>query len=632
MCGIAGLVSFTDHRADPALVGRMLERLVHRGPDDEGRVALGPAVLGVRRLSILDPTPAGHQPMTSRDGRYTIAYNGEIYNFLELADELTPLGHTFSTSSDTEVLLAAYAEWGAACVQRLNGIWAFAIWDALERTLFLSRDRFGVKPLYLAEGSGLLAFASEIKALRTLPWVSADPDLGVARTYLSDGSLARGNRTFFREIQCFPAAHSLLISDGGRRWDCYWPAPALATDTSFRRQPDDDDRIEEFKSLLIDAIALQLRSDVAIGSCLSGGLDSSSIVSIAAALRSSNLLPAGRRHREREANPHLAFFAQFREAGIDERPYVDAVVAATGVELHTTTPDTDLFLESLPGILYAQDEPFGSTSIVAQYHVMRIAHEAGVKVLLDGQGADELLGGYVLYHAIRLAGALRNRRTVWQAAQMMRAEHGPFRAPLGYAVIGSRRMPSPLNRRRMPSQWIGRAEGSSGQAIEEPRSEPGTLLAQKLWLDVASDNLPDLLRYEDRNSMAFGIEARVPFLDHRLVEASLLLPDRLKIAGRDQRKVVLREAMRGIVTNEVLSRRDKVNFQPPEKRWLTEAAPVWHRLASHSLAESADLLAPGAMLETIQAFAAGRIGSNMLWRVLNLEMWLRGSAGKEPLA
>jgi len=215
---------------------------------------------------------------------------------------------------------------------------------------------------------------------------------------------------------------------------------------------------------------------------------------------------------------------------------------------------------------------------------------------------------------------------------MMRAEHGPFRAPLGYAVIGSRRMPARLNRRRMPSQWIGRAEGSSGQAIEEPRCEPGTLLAKKLWLDVASDNLPDLLRYEDRKSMAFGIEARVPFLDHRLVEASLLLPDRLKITGRDQRKVVLREAMRGIVPNEVLSRRDKVNFQPPEKKWLTEAAPVWHRLASHSLAESADLLAPGAILETIQAFAAGRIASTTLWRVLNLEMWLRGSAGREPLA
>ncbi|MGD0408761.1 MAG: asparagine synthase (glutamine-hydrolyzing) [Candidatus Limnocylindrales bacterium] len=632
MCGIAGLFSLDDRHPDPALVERMLRRLVHRGPDDEGCDELGPVVLGMRRLSILDPTPRGHQPMTSPDGRYTIVFNGEIYNFLELADELRPLGHAFATSSDTEVLLAAYATWGPDCAKRLNGIWAFAIWDARERTLFLSRDRFGVKPLYLAEESGNLAFASEIKALQTLPWVSGDPDVGVVRTYLLDGSLGRGSRTFFREIQCFPAAHSLLISPGGRHLDCYWPAPELTTDPSFGRQAGDEERIEEFRSLLIDSVALQLRSDVAIGSCLSGGLDSSSIVSIAAALRSKSLLAPGRGHKEREATPQLAFFAQFREAGIDERPYVDAVVAATGVALRTTTPDTDLFLESLPGILRAQDEPFGSTSIVAQYHVMRIAHEAGVKVLLDGQGADELLGGYVRYPAMRLAGALRSPRTAWQAGRTMMADHGPFRATLGYALIGTRRMPSRLNRRRMPSRWIGRAAGSSGQAIVEPVSQRGTLLTKKLWFDVASDNLPDLLRYEDRNSMAFGIEARVPFLDHRLAEASLLLPDRLKIGGREERKIVLKTAMQGIVPDDVLRRRDKVAFQPPERRWLLEAEPVWRRLASRSRAEAADLLAPWALSDAIEAFRAGRVGSSLLWRALNLEMWLRGAAGEEPLA
>ena len=425
MCGIAGLFSLGDRDPDRALVESMLDSLVHRGPDDEGCAALGPAVLGMRRLSILDPTPAGHQPMSSPDGRYTIVYNGEIYNFLELADELALLGHTFTSASDTEVLLAAYAAWGTDCVRRFNGIWAFAIWDARERTLFLCRDRFGVKPLFLAEGGGNLAFASEIKALLGLPWVSADPDPAVVGKYLSGGSLARGSRTFFREIDCFPAAHSLLVSPTGKRWDCYWPAPALSTDTSFGRRPGDDDKIAEFKALLIDAVALQLRSDVAIGSCLSGGMDSSSIVSIAAGLRSKNLLAPGRRHKEREATPQLAFFAQFREAGIDERPYVDAVVAATGVDLHTTTPDATMFLESLPGILHAQDEPFVSTSIVAQYHVMRIAHEAGIKVLLDGQGADELLAGYVKYPAIRLAGALRNPRTALKAVP---GHHGGPRA------------------------------------------------------------------------------------------------------------------------------------------------------------------------------------------------------------
>jgi asparagine synthase (glutamine-hydrolysing) len=609
----------------------MLERLVHRGPDDTGCASFPGAALGVRRLSILDPTPAGHQPMTSPDGRYTIAFNGEIYNFLELADELAALGHTFSTSSDTEVLLAAYARWGPACVSRLNGIWAFAIWDARERSLYLSRDRFGVKPLFTTEANGFLAFASEIKALRALPWISGDTDEGAVRAYLSDGSLPRGRRTFFRQIESFPAAQSLLVSRSGRRWEGYWPAPALSTDTSFRPQPADDDRIAEFKSLLIDAVALQLRSDVPIGSCLSGGIDSSSIVGIAASLKSGRLTAPGHRHQEREATPHLAFFAQFREAGIDERPYVDAVVASTGVELHMTTPDTNEFVESLPGILHAQDEPFGSTSIIAQYHVMKIAHEAGVKVLLDGQGADELLGGYLRYPAMRLAGALRNPGTALAAGRVMASEHGPFRASLGYMLIGARRIPNRLNRRRMPAHWIGGAARTASAASEVPVSQPGTLLARKLWLDVASDNLPDLLRYEDRNSMAFGIEARVPFLDHRLAAASLLLPDRLKIAGRHQRKIVLREAMRGIVPDAVLDRRDKVAFQPPEGRWLRESTTVWRRLAAKSRAQAAELLAPGAMLEAIQAFEAGRIHSSMLWRVVNLEMWLREAAGDDAL-
>ena len=629
MCGIAGVLGLTGERPDPALVRRMLERLIHRGPDDEGIAALEGAVLGMRRLSIIDPTPAGHQPMVSPDGRYTIVYNGEIYNFLELADELTSVGHTFTTASDTEVLLAAYAAWGEDCVQRLNGIWAFAIWDAHERTLFLSRDRFGVKPLFLAEGSGSLAFASEIKALLTLPWTSGDPNSEVVGRYLFDATIARGKDTFFRDIECFPAAHSLTISPGGRRWHCYWPAPRLNTDLSFGRRPGDDDRIAEFKSLLIDAVALQLRSDVAIGSCLSGGLDSSSIVSVAALLRSNSLFDAGRSHREREATPQMAFFAEFREAGIDERPYVDAVVAATGVDLHTTTPDSALFLESLPGILHAQDEPFGSTSIVAQYHVMRIAHEAGVKVLLDGQGADELLGGYGKYHALRLAGALRNPRTAFRAGRVIAAERGPYWAPLGFAVLGTHPIPARLNRRRMPSQWIGRAAANL-RAVEQPPSQPGTLLAKNLWFDTAA-SLQDLLRYEDRNSMAFSIEARVPFLDHRLAEASLLLPDRLKITGRRQHKMALREAMRGIVPDKVLGRQDKVAFQPPEGRWLRECEPAWRRLAKASRAEAADLLGPGTILQAVDAFNAGRIPSSMLWRVLNLEMWLRGVAGEEPL-
>jgi asparagine synthase (glutamine-hydrolysing) len=632
MCGIAGILSLSDRPANAGLVAPMLERLAHRGPDDEGCADLGRAALGMRRLSILDPTPRGHQPMTSPDGRYTVVHNGEIYNFLELADELAERGRNFATQSDTEVILAAYAAWGPDCVERFNGIWAFAIWDAHEEHLFLARDRLGVKPLFLAEGAGTLAFASEIKALRTLPWVSDDPEPVSIRDFLVAGTVDRGNRTFLRDITRFPAAHTLLQAASHRRLRRYWTPTAIGSDTSFRPDSRDAERVDTFRALLIDAVALQLRTDVPIGSCLSGGIDSSSIVSIAAAIRREDDRVAGstgRGHREREGTPQLAFFAEFREAGTDERPYVDAVVEATGVELRTTTPDRADFLTTLDAVLDAQDEPFGSLSIIAQYHVMKLARESGVKVLLDGQGADELLGGYRNYVGVRLAGALRSGRrgAMLDAGRALVRAGGPFVSTLGHSVLGDRRLPARLIRGGMPAGWLGPATRVSRPSEPERGPSDGTLLARRLWRETADDNLPGLLRYEDRNSMAFGIEARVPFLDHRLVEMSLALPDRLRIAGPGNQKSILHRAMVGIVPDLVLARRDKVAFQPPEDRWLRESLQTWRGLADASTAEADGFLARNAIGAALGAFEAGRIGSSVLWRTLNLELWLRRRSG-----
>jgi asparagine synthase (glutamine-hydrolysing) len=262
---------------------------------------------------------------------------------------------------------------------------------------------------------------------------------------------------------------------------------------------------------------------------------------------------------------------------------------------------------------------------------MRLALESGVKVLLDGQGADEMLAGYVRYGATRLGGALRSPRHALGAARAMGRNHGPFRATLGYAFLGVRR-PSPrLNRRRMPAAWLGGVARGSHLEIKDPASMPGTLLAKRLWLDIAADNLPDLLRFEDRNSMSHSIEARVPFLDHRLVEASLLLPDRLKVAGPRDRKIVLRRAMAGIVPDDVLQRRDKVAFQSPERRWLLEAAGTWRGLAAQSRAVDAGFAAPGAIPAALERLEQGVGGTSLLWRLLNLELWLRQSAGESPL-
>lgn len=632
MCGISGIAT-PGGAADARLARTMVEALAHRGPDSTGCQELGAAVLAQQRLSILDPTPSGFQPMASADGRHWIVHNGEIYNFLELADELAAAGHRFRTQTDTEVILAAYAEWGTACVERFNGIWAMALWDTEHERLFLSRDRLGVKPLFYAEHRGGIAFASEIKGLLALPDVSRDPEPGAIRDFLLDAMVDHSDRTFFRSIRRLPAAHNLVLGrDGTRTIERYWLRPPLSEDVGFGPRASDAEQVEELRALLIDSVALQLRSDVELGSCLSGGVDSSSIVTIAAGLRSGSLARQ-RAHAERDALPQHAFFAEFREPGIDEREYVDAVVERTGVELHTVTPTANDFFDTLPSVMWHQDEPFGSASIVAQYHVMKLARETGVRVLLDGQGADELLAGYPRVRPARLLGALQRRDlgTVTRLApgEVASVLRSARRRPAYLASVlrhagraATRRVPF-LAERRRPG-WVGERTREAEPLHSPEPVEDGTLLAATLWDEVARTSLPALLRYEDRNSMAFGIEARVPFLDHRIVELAMRLPDRLKIDG-DRRKAALLDAMRGIVAPQVLARRDKIGFVPPQDRWLQEVVGRWSDLCRAPRAEEAGFLRPGTVARTLERIAAGA-PTAVPWRILNLELWLRQRA------
>ncbi|MGH2416726.1 MAG: asparagine synthase (glutamine-hydrolyzing), partial [Candidatus Limnocylindria bacterium] len=548
MCGLAGALHRDPGTRDPAVLQRMMGRLAHRGPDDEGSLTVGAATLLHRRLSILDTSSAGHQPMCSDDGRLAILHNGEIYNFLELADELEARGHRFTTKTDTEVILAAYREWGADCFGHFNGIWAIALWDAAEEALLLSRDHFGVKPLFIAEDGRDLFFASEIKALQEVPDVDRRPEPAALRDFLVDGVVDHSTRTFFRGVRRVPAAHVMVFTPNGTRSIRYWDPPALADDASLASGPRDDALTDELRQRLVEAVALQLRSDVPLGSCLSGGLDSSTVVSLAAALRDGRLA-ATRTHAERDRLPQLAFFAEFREPGIDERRYVDDVVAATGIELRTVTPTAAEFAESLPVVLDHQDEPFASASIVVQYHVMKLARESGVTVLLDGQGADELFAGYPPFVEPRIGGALR------QGHLAALTPDGSFRAAqlpriLRYAVLGAAPRPTWLGGGATPA-WLGEVALMSATLSEQRTPPPGTVLAQTLWQQMTGDGMPALLRYEDRNSMAFGIEARVPYLDVPLVEFALGLPDRLKIGG-GRRKVILQRAARGFVPTSVL--------------------------------------------------------------------------------
>jgi asparagine synthase (glutamine-hydrolysing) len=632
MCGIAGLLRRDGEPASAAQVRAMTELLAHRGPNDVGTAELGPIVLGQRRLSILDLSSRGHQPMASPDGRFHIVHNGEIYNFLELRSELEGLGVRFTTETDTEVILAAHAVWGPTCVSRFNGIWAFALWDTEERRLLLSRDRFGVKPLFIARDSRHVAFASEIKALRTLPWVSDEPDPAAVREYLVDALVDHSDHTFYRDVQRVPAATNLVVEMDRDIRHRYWQPSALSDDSSPKPDARDSDRVDEIRSLLIDAVALELRSDVPLGSCLSGGLDSSGIVSIAAGLRNGRLMARGGTLREREATAQLAFHAEFADVGINERPFAEAVAAGSGVKLLAVSPSADDFLSELGRVQWHQDEPFASTSIFAQYAVMRLAAASGVTVMLDGQGADEMFGGYPPYASVRAADLLRSVRpaALRAARRQIRDGAGVSRA-LRFALLGDRAKPNWWPHTGLLAQSLGSEIRKAAPLRRSGDDMPGTLLSRLLWRQIRSESLPSLLRYEDRNSMAFAIEARVPFLDHRLVEAALALPDRLRIE-RGQRKVAVRQALEGLVPQSVLDRRDKVGFQPPQKRWLRESLPRLACLAQAPMAEACGLLATGSITKAMRSFEAGGLEDSQLWRILNLEAWLRTSSGKPVLA
>jgi asparagine synthase (glutamine-hydrolysing) len=645
MCGIVGLAS--PDPDDLRLLPVMTSALRHRGPDGEGYLYAegrtgrhwafrGPetppgislptlpdqpppgadVALGHRRLAIIDLGNGGHGPMSCPDGRLWISYNGEVFNYRELREELKSLGHAFHTASDTEVLLAAYAEWGAGALSRLNGMWAFVLYDARRGVLFCARDRFGVKPLHYSFDGGLFACASEIKALLAHPGVPRQPHLPSVSSFLTAGSLDESDQTFFRGIRRVPAGHHLTLDLKSRE---------LRVARWYTLPEDEHSRPgapEELRALLEDAVRLRLRSDVPVGTCLSGGLDSSSIVALTARLRG-------------EADGRRSFSVAYpADPGLDETAHQDEVVRATGVTPARTTPTAAELVRDLPALVRAQDEPFASAAPYSQWRVMALAREAGVKVLLDGQGADEVLAGYH-YHFGPYLAEVKAREGLRAALRQARLAHAVTGRPVGFflGLLAYHGLPAPRPLRR----WVvGRAatHGRVPRRLLDPGLAHGnglrhlpraTLLAERR-ANILSTSLPALLRYEDRSSMAFGVEARTPFLDYRLVERALALPAASLI--RDGwTKAILREASRGLVPETVRLRRDKLGFATPEQRWLQEIAPqVREWLGPHSRA--AALLRPRRLrrwLDRSDAALARRPG---LWRLVSVELWLRDLEGR----
>lgn len=576
MCGIAGILALNGKSVRMSEVRAMTRALAHRGPDGEGEYTAGPVGLGHRRLATLDLGVAGHQPMSFADGRYWITHNGEIYNFLELRETLAGLGHSFRSDSDTEVILAAFTQWGEACQLRFNGMWAFAIWDVQERRLFLSRDRFGVKPLFYYRGEHYLAFASEMKAFLPLPWFPASFSLpAIARAIEDPYALEATEHCTLNGLLRLRAGHSLTVENGGEckihRW---WRTVDHLEQTAIGF----DLQVDEFRERLTDAVRLRMRSDIPIACTLSGGLDSSSIVVAAAKIHDSSRLCL-----ERILAPPKAFVASYPGTSHDERVHACSVARSAGIEavLIEVTPD------SLPEVL--DDFVFQCEEVqsphLGPWLLYRAMSQAGIRVSLDGHGGDELLAGYA--DQVRFARDLalfpipRIQQSVELTAmlrQMDSEKEGPF-ALRDWAICGKRY--GALLKARVLDRYAPQPSGFQGSSPQwlrvQPLYEPAASddcvgetglhpLAARLYNDFHVSALPTILRDFDRFSMAHGVEVRSPFLDWRLVCYCFSLPSR-SVLGKGQTKRILREAMRGLLPEPIRTRTRKIPYKSPLAEW-----------------------------------------------------------------
>lgn len=658
MCGIFGTVG-AGIAAGEALAASALLR--HRGPDDEGFLTVGrsdltryggpdtPAdvmahsgaaaptgllapdqsvdaflLLGHRRLSIVDLSPAGHQPMVYAD-RYWMVYNGEVYNYCELRVELEALGDRFASDTDSEVILAAYARWGPACLERFNGMWSLAIYDRQARTLLLARDRFGIKPLYLWNTGEALHFASEIKAFTAIRGWRPRARLERVMEFLVWNVTDHDDSTFFTDVRQLSAGHYCLmelglLAEGGGfgtvtgftpiRW--YEPQPA-APRTG-------EEAAAAVRDVLEDAVRLRLRADVVVGSCLSGGLDSSAIVS----LMSRQL------QRDDSAATVKTITARSLDAMFDEGRYARLVVEATGALATEVTPTPEGLFADLDRLVWHQDEPFVSTSIYAQWTVFRAAAEQGLTVMLDGQGADEVFGGYRGFFGAALAGHVRRGALgAWLAdvrALRRVAGFSPVRSvgyTLAYLFPSAAGMIGRADRRAFSdASWI--AEERRSAFGDDPSRRHGARASSVTAMSLAqikATNLPMLLHWEDRNSMAHSIEARVPFLDYRVVETGLGLPDAEKV-HRGVAKSVVRRAMAGIVPSPVLDRRDKMGFMTAEPLWAKrDMAPRFRAEIAAAVAALPTILAPRLVEQFDEVVAGKRPFDFRYWRAIVLARW-----------
>ena len=623
MCGIAGVVGpgFLPERLEA--LRTMLWVLRHRGPDDEGiaviperpaprEVGVG---LGCRRLSIIDLSPAGHQPMATTDGRFVLVYNGEIYNYLELRAELESLGHQFRSHSDTEVLLQAFVQWGRDALPRLMGMFALAVLDTRQRRLLLARDGFGIKPLYYASWQGGFAFASEMGALLELPGFPRKVNPQLLYDYLRTSHTDHGGETLFAGIHQVPAAHYIEVA-----LDRLAPSvPVRYWGIDLRQQSELSwpQAVERLRALFLESIRFHLRSDVPLGFALSGGVDSSAVL-----LGARRVLGPG---------PELHAFSYIADdPAISEEVHVDAAGRAAGATLHKIHLGPSELERDIDYLVGVQGAPIPGPPIYGQHRIFQRAREAGVKVILGGQGSDELMAGYDRYVVARLASLIRQRRPGAASRFLIRAGHSPGLSTTSLALQGAltlaprARMALDSARRKGPfppwldSQWF-RERSVAPRLPWSPKGD--NVMRELLHYTLVDAHLHALLRYEDRNAMAFSLENRVPFLTINLASLVFTLPEEFLVAPDGTRKAAFRAAMRGVVPDSVIDRRDKIGFGMPVAKWLNTSVPWVDRML-----DQAGRLA-GMRREPMERHwrsvqsAGARESALLLWRWIGLAAW-----------
>jgi asparagine synthase (glutamine-hydrolysing) len=597
MCGITGILSFRGEPTSPQQVEAMTRLLSHRGPDGDNTWFSNRVGFGHSRLAVLDLEETGRQPMSYLGGRFWITYNGEVYNFLELRDELEALGHRFRSTSDTEVVLAAFAEWGQSCQLRFNGMWAFAIWDSQEKRLFMSRDRFGVKPLFFFSDDRRFAFASEVKAFLALPWFPADFDLAAVSCSLLDPyALESGERCLLSGLRRLMPGHSLTVTADGKAKPMRW----WRTEDHLEVPPTGfEDQVEEFRLRLVEAARLRMRSDIPVAYSLSGGLDSSSVVG---ALIDAPESPS--RKRQRDAHTPTAFIASFPGTSHDELPEALEVALAAGVETRPFTVEPDDLPDLFDAIVYHGEEV--QSPNLGPWMVYRAMAQSGIRVSLEGHGGDELLAGYERHVSFALDRALfpiPHPGRALELAGILRgmAPHGRQDGRLWDALSAGKRLTRLVQLSVRP--WVARGDHRGQktgvarwlrvqplQLHEAPPSAPIARLeplTSLLFSDFHAHSIPTILRDYDRYSMAHGVEVRSPFMDWRVVCYGFSLPSR-SVLGGGYTKRILREAMRGRMPESVRTRRTKIPFKSPMDEWWRGPLRdfVWDTVASASFLAS----------------------------------------------